>query len=367
MEIQKREAFEFFQDSLSKYNDEQTREITRHFENELSRSANTICNTSNSVANIQRDHLQNTLKQQQEELRECIRSHFLKSKVINSSEESPQCALQKQTDYSKVIKERNSRAESQLGDRKSPTNSALYHKKSRQLHYENSQVENFLGNPDDRNEPARKTRSNQQDFMSPRENRYPEQSKTFFQRPNPSPVATVLPQPQGVVQPRVTKAVQREVRPNSREQKPRNPRRKNSETRNVIPRRSQRLAGSTQESQNSSQDDYVCSSYASHSYEKLQPQSSHSSSIESCEIVPSYPKKPRHDRSISENLSCHSKTFAHSPPNQIPMQSVFAYRNSKPNVKAPSKKSGKDADVFQFSDENSSSFLTSRQKQSSSR
>ena len=350
MEIQKREAFEFFQDSLSKYNDEQTREISRHFENELSRSANTICNTSNSVANIQRDHLQNTLKQQQEELKECIRSHFLKSKVINSSEESPQCALQKQTDYSKVIKERNSRAESQLGDRKSPTNSVLYHKKSRQLHHENSQVENFLGNPleDDRNEPARKTSSNQQNFMSPRENRYPEQSKTFFKRPNPSPVATVLPQPQGVVQPRVTKAVQQEVGPSSREQKPRNPRRKNSETRNVIPRRSQRLAGSTQESQNSSQDDYVSSSYA-------------------CEIVPSYPKKPRHDRSISENLSCHSKTFARSPPNQIPMQSAFPYRNSKPSVKAPSKKSGKDADVFQFSDENSSSFLTSRQKQSSSR
>ena len=362
MEIQKREAFEFFQDSLSKYNDEQTREITRHFEKELSRSANTICNTSNSVANIQRDHLQNTLKQQQEELRECIRSHFLKSKVINSSEESPQCALQKQTDYSKVIKERNSRTESQLSDRKSPTNSALYHKKSRQLHHENSQVENFLGNPlkDDRNEPARKTSSNQQNFMSPRENRYPEQSKTFFQRPNPSPVATVLPQPQGVVQPRVTKAVQREVRPSSREQKPRNPRRKISETRNVIPRRSQRLAGSMQESQNSSQDDYVGSSYAS------QPQSSHSSSNESCEIVPSYPKKPRHDISISENLLCHSKTFAHSPPNQIPMQSAFAYRNSKPSVRAPSKQCGKGADVFQFSDENSSSFLTSRQKQSSS-
>nr|XP_034305748.1 basic-leucine zipper transcription factor A isoform X2 [Crassostrea gigas]XP_034305749.1 basic-leucine zipper transcription factor A isoform X3 [Crassostrea gigas] len=367
LEIQKREAFEFFQDSLAKCNDEQRRDMAKQFENELHRSTNTICNTSNSVANIQREYLQNTLKQQQEELKEYIRSQLMKSRVDRSKDEALQPVAQKHTDNSQIYRAQysSSRSDTHLENGKSAVGCVVYHQQNSEENYRDIQQHNFSLTESKRSESGGKLKAVQQNFMSPKENRYPEQAKTFFQRPNPSPVATVLPQPQGLVQPRIGRTVQRDSRTSDEEQlTSRNPGRKSRKKTNIPTRRSQRLASSTQESQNSSQDDYV---YASQTHEKTQTQSPYSSDESQHHIAPSYAKKPRYDSQSREGGSSLSKTFTHSSMYQMAVNPVFEYRSStKSNVKPLSKKFGEeDADVFQFSDENSNS-LARRQKGTSS-
>ncbi|XP_034305749.2 putative leucine-rich repeat-containing protein DDB_G0290503 [Magallana gigas] len=367
LEIQKREAFEFFQDSLSKCNDEQRRDMAKQFENELHRSTNTICNTSNSVANIQREYLQNTLKQQQEELKEYIRSQLMKSRVDKSKDDVLQPVAQKHTDNSQIYRAQcsRSRSDTHLENGKSAVGCVVYHQQNSEQNYRDTQEQNYSLTESKRSESGGKLKAVQQNFMSPKENRYPEQAKTFFQRPNPSPVATVLPQPQGLVQPRIGRTVQRDTRASDEEQlTSRHPGRKSREKTNIPTRRSQRLASSTQESQNSSQDDYV---YASQTHEKTQTQSPYSSDESQHHIAPSYAKKPRYDSQSREDVPSLSKTFTHSSMYQTTVNPVYEYRSStKSNVKPPSENFGEEnADVFQFSDENSNS-LARRQKGTSS-
>lgn len=345
--------------------------MARQFENELHRSTNTICNTSSSVANIQREYLQNTLKQQQEELKEYIRSQLMKSRVDKSKDDALQPVTQKQTDNSQIYRAQysSSRSDTHLENGKSAVGCVVFHQENFEQNYRDTKQQNYSLTESKRSESGGKLKAVQQNFMSPKENRYPEQAKTFFQRPNPSPVATVLPQPQGGVQPRIGRAVQEDTRTSDEEQlTSRNPGRKTKKKMNIPTRRSQRLASSTQESQNSSQDNYVGNVYASQTREKNQTQSPYSSDESQCHIVPSYAKKLRYDSQSREGVSSLSKTFTHSSMYQIPVHPAYEYRSStKPNVKPPSKKFGEeDADVFQFSDENSNS-LARRQKGTSSR
>lgn len=334
--------------------------MAKQFENELHRSTNTICNTSNSVANIQREYLQNTLKKQQEELKEYIRSQLMKSRVDRSKDEALQPVTQKQTDNSQIYRAQysRSRSDTHLENGKSAVGCVL--------NYRDTQEQNYSLTESKRSESGGKLKAVQHNFMSPKENRYPEQAKTFFQRPNPSPVATVLPQPQGLVQPRIGRTVQRDTRTSDEEQlTSRNPGRKSRKKTNIPTRRSQRLASSTQESQISSQDDYV---YASKTHEKTRTQSPYSSDESQHHIAPSYAKKPRYDSQGREGGSSLSKTFTRSSVYQTAVNPVYEYRSStKSNVKPLSKNFGEEnADVFQFSDENSNS-LARRQKGTSSR
>lgn len=342
--------------------------MAKQFENELHRSTNTICNTSNSVANIQREYLQNTLKQQQEELKEYIRSQLMKSRVDKSKDDVLQPVAQKHTDNSQIYRAQysRSRSDTHLENGKSAVGCVVYHQQNSEENYRDIQQHNFSLTESKRSESGGKLKAVQQNFMSPKENRYPEQAKTFFQRPNPSPVATVLPQPQGLVQPRIGKAVQRDTRTSDEEQlTSRNSWRKSRKRTNIPTRRSQRLASSTQESQNSSQDDYV---YASKTPEKTLTQSPYSSDESQHHIAPSYAKKPRYDSQGREGVASLSKTFTRSSMYQTAVNPVYEYRSStKSNVKPPSKNFGEeDAGVFQFSDENSNS-LARRQKGTSSR
>lgn len=342
--------------------------MAKQFENELHRSTNTICNTSSSVANIQREYLQNTLKQQQEELKEYIRSQLMKSRVDKSKDDVLQPVAQKHTDNSQIYRAQcsRSRSDTHLENGKSAVGCVVYHQQNSEQNYRDTQEQNYSLTESKRSESGGKLKAVQQNFMSPKENRYPEQAKTFFQRPNPSPVATVLPQPQGLVQPRIGRTVQRDTRASDEEQlTSRHPGRKSREKTNIPTRRSQRLASSTQESQNSSQDDYV---YASQTHEKTQTQSPYSSDESQHHIAPSYAKKPRYDSQSREDVPSLSKTFTHSSMYQTAVNPVYEYRSStKSNVKPPSENFGEEnADVFQFSDENSNS-LARRQKGTSSR
>lgn len=351
LEIQKMEAIEFFHGFLTKHSDKQTRDITRQIESEISRSTNTICNASNSVANIQRDFLQDTLQLQQEEMKEYIITR-LESRRDRSNQESQDFALKKHN-YTQPYNDSKNRFQTSIEKERVPLNYDLYHR-------ENSK-ENCKKLEETCNsfKPRQNPKPSQYDFLSPGAYGHQGHSKTFFQKPNPSPVAAILPQPQGRVQPRIMKNVQEHCQSGSEVQVAKvnsDYDRRNDNSRNIPSRRSQRIAGLTQESRNNSQND------ASQDWYKNQ-QSSCSSNNSQCEIAPSYAKKSKYDRQDNKNKPDLSQTRVPSR-SQFQVHPVQKYGTVRPNVKTPSKKFCKESDVFQFSDENSTSILKTGERKS---
>ncbi|XP_062614579.1 uncharacterized protein LOC134276334 [Saccostrea cucullata] len=364
LEIQKMEALEFFQDLFTKSSDEQTRDISKQIESEVSRSTKTICNTSNSVANIQRDFLHDTMKEQQEELKAFLKSELQRAHRNQSSRESVDSFHAKHRDYTETYNDRKCRSPAPVQTGREPV--GFVQKESKEIRQQDPQQIQFYDNPHKETSSVfkseRKQKSTQHDFMSPDTNGNHSQSKAFFQRPNPSPVATVLPQPQekgqsqGRGQSRIGKESQENYQAGDRGQMTQGRAdRKNDKFRNMAPkRRSQRIAEFSQNSESSSENIPVNSIpvYASQNCFDSQ-QLSCSSNESQDDIISSYAKKPRYN---TQNHECHtslSKNFALSADGHLPRQHTYNYGTVRPNVRTPLKKFGKDADVFQFSEENS--------------
>ncbi|XP_061187488.1 uncharacterized protein LOC133195616 [Saccostrea echinata] len=365
LEIQKMEALEFFQGLLTKSSDEQTEDITKQIESEVSRSTKTICNTSSSVANIQKDFLHDTMKEQQEELKAFLKAELQKAHRNQSSQESLDSFTIKHKDYTQSYNDRKCRSAVPIQTEREAVGFVKHQKENDEIRKMDPQQLQFYENPSRGNSNVLtsdvKQKSTQQDFMSPDTNANQSHCKTFFQRPNPSPVATVLPQPQGRGQSRAGKESQEDYEAvNGAQMTQGRAERKNDKFRNIVPkRRSQRIAGFSQNSENSSENGHVSSvpAYASQNFFDSQ-QLTCSSNESQRDIVPSYAKKPRYNTQDHESHTSLSKNFVPSADCHVPRQPAYNYGTVRPNVRTPSKKFGKGTDVFQFSEENSNFLKT---------